>query len=209
MGRIIFELYGAIARRHRHHRHVYQHHLRRRSRRMGDGRRLSVDAGCAAVRFHRREALSRRQSGWGHHASGRRSASALGIGLVASLFYVSRLGALYVADRRDLHQPTIPTRASKICAPARANRRRDRGTFRPRWGRWRTQYANPLFRMALPTLTEIFPVALLVSIVSAALLRRKQLHAGGAAARLRSSGQKAGTRPVFFPSSLLAAMGAA
>jgi hypothetical protein len=33
------------------------------------------------------------------------------------------------------------------------------------------QYKNPLFRMAL-TLTEIFPVALLVSIVSAALLRK-------------------------------------
>jgi hypothetical protein len=33
------------------------------------------------------------------------------------------------------------------------------------------QYKNPLFRMAL-TLTEILPVALLVSLVSAALLRK-------------------------------------
>ena len=43
--------------------------------------------------------------------------------------------------------------------------------FSAEMGAMAEQYRNPLFRMAL-TLTEIFPVALLVSIVSAALLRK-------------------------------------
>lgn len=37
--------------------------------------------------------------------------------------------------------------------------------------RFRTQYANPLFRMPM-TFTEIFPVDVLVSRISAALLRK-------------------------------------
>ena len=37
--------------------------------------------------------------------------------------------------------------------------------------RFKTQYAHPLFRMPM-TFTEIFPVGVLVSLISAGLLRK-------------------------------------
>ena len=93
----------------------------------------------------------------------------LGIGLVASLFYILgweaymwQTGGTFMADYiatsvEDMRAAGKP--AAEIAA------------FSAEMGAMAEQYKNPLFRMAL-TLTEIFPVALLVSIVSALLLRK-------------------------------------
>jgi hypothetical protein len=93
----------------------------------------------------------------------------LGIGLVASLFYILgwelymwQTGGTFMVDYiarsvEDMRAAGKP--AAEIAA------------FSAEMGAMAEQYKNPLFRMAL-TLTEIFPVALLVSIVSAALLRK-------------------------------------
>ncbi len=93
----------------------------------------------------------------------------IGIGLVSGLFYVLgwevymwQTGGTFMADY--IAQSTEDMRvAGKSAAEIAA--------FSAEMGAMAEQYKNPLFRMAL-TLTEIFPVALIVSIVSAALLRR-------------------------------------
>ena len=93
----------------------------------------------------------------------------LGIGLVASLFYVFswevymwRTGGTFVADY-----------AANNIAIMRADGKSaaEIAQFSSEMAAFAEQYKNPLFRMAL-TLTEILPVALLVALVSAALLRK-------------------------------------
>jgi hypothetical protein len=93
----------------------------------------------------------------------------LGIGLVASLFYVLswevymwRSGGTYLTDyiARTVEDMRV---AGKPAAEV--------AKFSADMGAMAEQYKNPLFRMAL-TLTEILPVALLVAFVSAALLRK-------------------------------------
>ena len=93
----------------------------------------------------------------------------LGIGLVASLFYILgwevymwRTGGTFMADY--IAQSVEDMRAAGKSAAEIAQ-------FSSEMDAMVQQYRNPLFRMAL-TLTEILPVALIVSIVSAALLRR-------------------------------------
>jgi hypothetical protein len=93
----------------------------------------------------------------------------LGIGLVASLFYVLgwelymwQTGGTFMADY--IAKSVEDMRAAGKPATEIAR-------FSAEMGAMAEQYKNPLFRMAL-TLTEIFPVALLVSLVSAALLRK-------------------------------------
>ena len=93
----------------------------------------------------------------------------LGIGLVASLFYILgwevymwRTGGTFMADY--IAQSVEDMRAAGKSAAEIAQ-------FSSEMDAMAQQYRNPLFRMAL-TLTEILPVALIVSIVSAALLRR-------------------------------------
>lgn len=93
----------------------------------------------------------------------------LGIGLVASVFYILgwelymwQTGGTYLTDY--IAQTVEDMRAAGTPAAEIAKFSADMGAMAER-------YKNPLFRMAL-TLTEILPVALLVSIVSAALLRR-------------------------------------
>jgi hypothetical protein len=93
----------------------------------------------------------------------------MGIGLVASLFYILgwevymwRTGGTFMTDYIAQSIEDMRT-AGKSAAEIKA--------FSAEMGEMAEQYKNPLFRMAL-TLTEIFPVALLVSLVSAALLRR-------------------------------------
>jgi hypothetical protein len=76
--------------------------------------------------------------------------------------------------------------------------------FSAEMGAMAEQYKNPLFRMAL-TLTEIFPRCAAGFARVGGAAAPEQLPARDAAARVRSMGR----RPVFFPSSLLAAMGAA
>lgn len=93
----------------------------------------------------------------------------LGIGLVASLFYILgwevymwQTGGTFMADY-------IATSVEDMRAAGRPAA--EISAFSSEMGAMAEQYKNPLFRMAL-TLTEIFPVALLVSIISAALLRK-------------------------------------
>ncbi len=93
----------------------------------------------------------------------------LGIGLVAALFYILgwevymwQTGGTFMADY--IAQSVNDMRAAGKSVAEIAK-------FSAEMGAMAEQYKNPLFRMAL-TLTEIFPVALLVSIVSAALLRK-------------------------------------
>lgn len=93
----------------------------------------------------------------------------LGIGLVASVFYILgwelymwQTGGTYLTDY--IARTVEDMRAAGTPAAEIAKFSADMGAMSER-------YKNPLFRMAL-TLTEILPVALLVSIVSAALLRR-------------------------------------
>ncbi len=93
----------------------------------------------------------------------------LGIGLVASVFYILgwelymwQTGGTYLTDY--IARTVEDMRAAGTPASEIAKFSADMGAMAER-------YKNPLFRMAL-TLTEILPVALLVSIVSAALLRR-------------------------------------
>lgn len=92
-----------------------------------------------------------------------------GIGLVASLFYILgwelymwRTGGTFMTDY-------IATSIADMRAAGKSAAEITK--FSAEMGVMAEQYKNPLFRMAL-TLTEILPVALLVSLVSAALLRR-------------------------------------
>ena len=93
----------------------------------------------------------------------------IGIGLVAGLFYVLgwepymwRTGGTFMAEY--IASSIEDMRAAGKSAAEIAK-------FSSEMGAMAEQYKNPLFRMAL-TLTEILPVALIVSLVSAALLRR-------------------------------------
>jgi hypothetical protein len=93
----------------------------------------------------------------------------IGIGLVSGLFYVLgwevymwRTGGTFMAEY--ITSSIEDMRAAGKSAAEIAK-------FSSEMGAMAEQYKNPLFRMAL-TLTEILPVALIVSLVSAALLRR-------------------------------------
>lgn len=93
----------------------------------------------------------------------------LGIGLVASLFYVFswevymwRTGGTFMAEY-GANQIEVMRVDGKPAAEI--------AQFSAEMNAFAEQYKNPLFRMAL-TLTEILPVALLVAFVSAALLRK-------------------------------------
>jgi len=92
----------------------------------------------------------------------------LGISLVAGVFYVLAweaalavtgmdFGAVYAEMLLDQH------RAAGAGAEELARAAAEMETFR-------VQYANPLYRMPM-TFTEIFPVGVLVSLITAALLR--------------------------------------
>jgi hypothetical protein len=93
----------------------------------------------------------------------------LGIGLVASVFYILgwelymwRTGGTFMAEY--IASSIEDMRVSGKSAAEIAK-------FSSEMGAMAEQYKNPLFRMAL-TLTEILPVVLLVTLVSAALLRK-------------------------------------
>ena len=93
----------------------------------------------------------------------------LGIGLVASLFYILgcevymwRTGGTFMTEY--IAKSVQDMRAAGKSAAEIAK-------FSSEMGAMAEQYKNPLFRMAL-TLTEILPVALPVALVSAALLRK-------------------------------------
>ncbi|MFZ1393077.1 MAG: DUF4199 domain-containing protein [Dokdonella sp.] len=98
----------------------------------------------------------------------------LGISLVASIVYVLAWEASLAITGVDFANTFANVmieqeKAKGVSAEALAQFTADMDQFR-------IQYANPLFRMPM-TFAEIFPVGLLVSLISAALLRNSRFLA--------------------------------
>lgn len=98
----------------------------------------------------------------------------LGISLVASIVYVLAWEASLAITGVDFANTFANVmieqeKAKGVSAEALARFTADMDQFR-------IQYANPLFRMPM-TFAEIFPVGLLVSLISAALLRNSRFLA--------------------------------
>lgn len=96
----------------------------------------------------------------------------LGISLVASVFYVlaweAALAAIDVDFAETLANAMIERQKARgVDGEALARLAADMETFK-------RQYANPLYRLPM-TFAEIFPVGVLVSLVSAALLRNPRV----------------------------------
>ncbi|MBK6413753.1 DUF4199 domain-containing protein [Sphingopyxis sp.] len=93
----------------------------------------------------------------------------LGIGLVAALFYVLSWEVYMWQSGGTFMTEYIAKTIEDMRAAGKSGAEIEK--FSSEMGAMAEQYKNPLFRMAL-TLTEILPVALLVALVSAALLRK-------------------------------------
>ena len=93
----------------------------------------------------------------------------LGIAAVASLFYVIGWEIyMYATDYSFMKAYVDATIAAKQAAGASAD---EIAKFAAEMKAFEAQYADPLFRMAI-TLSEIAPVGLLVTLISASLLRK-------------------------------------
>lgn len=92
----------------------------------------------------------------------------LGIAVVAALFYVAMWEAyMYATDYRFMDEYV----ASSVTAMKAAGKPvAEIAEYAAEMDRFKLQYADPFFRM-LMTFSEIAPVGLLVSVVSAAVLR--------------------------------------
>jgi hypothetical protein len=103
----------------------------------------------------------------------------LGIAIVASLFYVAAWEVYsYLTNYTFIGEYV----ASSIDAMKAAGKPASEiAKFEAEMNAFKAQYAQPLFRMAM-TFTEIAPVALLASLVSAALLRRSSFMPAKASA---------------------------
>jgi hypothetical protein len=98
----------------------------------------------------------------------------LGISVVAGIIYVFAWELSLAITHIDFASAYADTliaekKAAGISGEALAALTAEMNTFK-------TQYANPLYRMPM-TFTEIFPVGVLVSLVSAALLRNSRFLA--------------------------------
>ena len=138
--------------------------------------RLSGHAGGADPHLRRREALSRRRE---RRRDPFLPAFGLGLGMaiVAGIAYV--IGwEIYVAatDYAFMDEYIASVRHAREAA-ARP-RPGARAAIMAELEAMRVQYANPLFRLPMVFL-EIFPVGLLVALVSAALLRNPEVPALG------------------------------
>jgi hypothetical protein len=105
---------------------------------------------------------------------GRALALGLGISVVASLFYVAAWEAALTVTgidfARDFAESMVDAAAARgATGAALAQATAEAEAFR-------VQYANPFYRMPM-TFAEIFPVGVLVSLVSAALLRNPRFMA--------------------------------
>jgi hypothetical protein len=124
---------------------------------------IALSAIFVGVKRHRDDALGGVIRFWPAFGMG------LGISVVAGVFYVlaweaalavtgmdygAKFAEHFIAQRRA--EGASAAELAKIAAEMKA---------------FSVQYANPLYRMPM-TFTEIFPVGVLVSLVSAALLRR-------------------------------------
>lgn len=108
---------------------------------------------------------------------------ALGVGLLIALITSS----CYVIGWQIVYWNFIPDFADKYAAMELA-KLQEKGasdaeiaTTKVELEKFKKMYANPLFNVAV-TFMEILPVGLIVSLVSAAILRRKTPEAGPAAA---------------------------
>jgi Protein of unknown function (DUF4199) len=96
-------------------------------------------------------------------------AMGLGISLVAGVFYVLAWEAALAVTGMDYGAEFAAhmieqQKAAGVSAAELAK-------YVAEMERFKTQYANPLYRMPM-TFTEIFPVGVLVSLISAGLLRK-------------------------------------
>ncbi len=110
-------------------------------------------------------------------------AFALGLGItaVAGLFYV----AAWEAAQAIVHEDFAAAYARATIANAEAAGTRGAALARVEadMATFRRNYADPLFRLPM-TFAEIFPVGVLVSLVSAALLRNSRLLPAAAGQRI-------------------------
>lgn len=95
----------------------------------------------------------------------------LGVSFIAGIFYVVAWEAVQALTRMDFADSYARAmieseKAKGASAEALAKLSADMATFK-------LQYANPLFRLPM-TFVEIFPVGVLVSLVSAGLLRNSR-----------------------------------
>jgi Protein of unknown function (DUF4199) len=111
-----------------------------------------------------------------HHAGGKITFGkgfliGLGITLIASLFYViaweitfARSGEWFMQQWRDGEMDKLKTSG---------NTENELQVAKQKWDEFAQLYQNPLIRFGM-TVMEIFPVGLLISLLSAALLRKKE-----------------------------------
>jgi hypothetical protein len=111
-----------------------------------------------------------------HHAGGKITFGkgfliGLGITLIASLFYViaweitfARSGEWFMQQWRDGEMDKLKTSG---------NTETELQVAKKKWDEFGLLYQNPLIRFGM-TLMEIFPVGMLISLISAALLRKKE-----------------------------------
>lgn len=129
---------------------------------------LALSAVFVGIKRHRDQALGGVIRFWPAFAMG------LGISLVAGVFYVLAWEAALAVTGMDFGAKYAEhlleqRRAAGAGAAELAKYAAELDAFR-------VQYANPLYRMPM-TFTEIFPVGVLVSLISAALLRNPRFMA--------------------------------
>jgi hypothetical protein len=126
---------------------------------------LALSTVFMAIKRHRDDALGGVIRFWPALALG------LAISLVASVFYVMAWEAALAVTGMDFGgdyaSALIAQEKAKGVSPQALAR------FTAEMEQFKRQYANPLFRLPM-TLAEIFPVGVVVSLVSAALLRNNR-----------------------------------
>lgn len=95
----------------------------------------------------------------------------LGVSVVASLLYVLAWEAAVAVTGIDFGSAYANVMIAQRKADCLAGEALDR--YVASMEQFKTDYANPLYRLPM-TFSEIFPVGVLVSLIAAALLRRRQ-----------------------------------
>lgn len=95
----------------------------------------------------------------------------MAITMIASLFYAGTWEILYARSGEKYIQHWTDHELKNL--QARGATDADLQEARDKWKDFSVMYKNPLIRFGM-TLMEIFPVGLLISLISAALLRKKE-----------------------------------
>jgi len=98
----------------------------------------------------------------------------VGISFIAGIFYVAAWEIVQAATHMDF--ATSYSRAMIAGAQAKGASAAELAKMTAEMERFKVQYANPMFRLPM-TFIEIFPVGVLVSLISAALLRNSRFLA--------------------------------